>query len=125
MGASFGKRLRYARNRTGLTQEALANKIGCSRALINHYENDRKQPRLKNLKLLASALDLPQDFFTDDEIRIFSVQESELVSTAINSKDHTAYAIAIGEAIDAGITPEELRELIGFIIRAKQKARGS
>ena len=125
MEASFGKRLRYARERSGFTQEHLAEKIGCSRALINHYENDRKQPRLKNLKLIAEILDRPQEFFLDDRIKIYSEHEIEQAAKAINSENYMDYNIVISEAVEAEVTPEELRQFINILKNAKQKARGS
>ncbi len=125
LGESFGKRLLYARENIGFTQEELANKIGCSRSLINHYENDRKQPRLKNLKLIAEILDRPQEFFLDDRIKIYSEHEIEQAAKAINSENYMDYNIVISEAVEAEVTPEELRQFINILKNAKQKARGS
>jgi len=125
MENSFGTRLRFARHQANLTQDELARKIGCSPALINHYEVGRKKPRLKNLKLLAETLDRPQDFFLDERIRIYSEQEIEFAARATNSENYMDYSIVIGEAVDAEVTPEELRQFIRILKEAKQKARDS
>ncbi|WP_442891510.1 helix-turn-helix transcriptional regulator [Dendrosporobacter sp. 1207_IL3150] len=68
----LGEKLRYARQQLGYTQEELAEKLGFSRSLINHYELGRKYPRLKKLQLLANILGRPQDFFLDDRITVLS-----------------------------------------------------
>jgi transcriptional regulator with XRE-family HTH domain len=47
--------LRAARTRGGLTQAALAERVGTSQATISAYENGRKQPSVETLARLLAA----------------------------------------------------------------------
>lgn len=52
----FPMRLRQIRERSGLTQEALAKKAGVSRAYLSRLEMGRHDPPLSRLRKLAKAL---------------------------------------------------------------------
>ena len=56
---TFGENLRDARNRAGLSQQALALGSGMDRATISIYENGGRQPRLDTILKLARALENP------------------------------------------------------------------
>ena len=47
--------IRDARSRAGLTQEALAERVGTSQATLSAYENGRKQPSVDTFDRLLSA----------------------------------------------------------------------
>jgi DNA-binding XRE family transcriptional regulator len=53
------RRLREARERVGLTQAQLAEKIGASRASVNGWENNTFRPR--NIGAICAALELDSD----------------------------------------------------------------
>jgi transcriptional regulator with XRE-family HTH domain len=52
----FGMRLKELREQKGLTQEALAEKIGVSRGYLSRLEMGRHDPSLSLLRRLARAL---------------------------------------------------------------------
>ncbi|HTK89509.1 MAG TPA: helix-turn-helix transcriptional regulator [Verrucomicrobiae bacterium] len=52
----FAVRLRTIRTRRGMTQEALATKVGVSRAYLARLEMGRHDPPLSRLRKLAKAL---------------------------------------------------------------------
>ena len=54
--ATFGDRLAAAREEAGLTQEALASKLGVKTATLAAWENDLKEPRANRLQMLAGML---------------------------------------------------------------------
>lgn len=54
--ATFGDRLAGARDAAGLTQEALAAKIGVKPSVISGWENDIKEPRANRLQMLSGIL---------------------------------------------------------------------
>lgn len=51
-----GRTIRVARHRAGLTQAALANRVGTSQATISAYENGSKQPSVATFSRLLAAL---------------------------------------------------------------------
>src|SRR5579864_2877499 len=67
LGASFGELLRQFRQRTGLTQEELAERANVSARAISDLERGAKQvPHRTTVALLASALDLS----AEEEVRL-------------------------------------------------------
>lgn len=52
-------RIREGRERAGLTQEALAEKLGITRAWLSQLENHHKEPSIKLLQQIATVLNIP------------------------------------------------------------------
>ena len=71
---SFAHRLRWARERAGLTQLELGVRAGLEPKVaaprINQYENGVHEPKLETAQGLADALGIPPAFLytTDDEL---------------------------------------------------------
>lgn len=68
----FGRRLRQARERAGLSQERMAVVAGIDEfvasARISQYETGKHQPRYEIAVRLAAVLDVPVGYlFTDDD----------------------------------------------------------
>jgi transcriptional regulator with XRE-family HTH domain len=57
--ARFGANLRWARERAGVSQEALANDAHVDRAAISVFERGKRNPNLRTLLRLARSLELP------------------------------------------------------------------
>ena len=55
----FAVRLRMLRMKKGLTQDALAKKVGVTRAYLARLEMGRHDPPLSRLRKLAKALGVP------------------------------------------------------------------
>ena len=56
MSMRLGRRIRAARDERGLTQEAVAGKVGISRGYLARVETGRHEPSLSMLAKLAKAL---------------------------------------------------------------------
>lgn len=88
MKESIGSKLKTLRKSQKLTQQAVADKIGITRATISNYEISRRTPHLKDLQKLAEFYGVGLDYFgvsTVDETlellgRAKEVFESENVS---------------------------------------------
>lgn len=52
-----GERIKAARKSVGMTQAALAEKLGISYVGVSQWENDIRNPKLSTLKRIADALD--------------------------------------------------------------------
>ena len=57
----IGNNIKILRKKAGLTQGALADKMGIKRSLIGAYEEGRAEPRINNLIKLAEVFNLPID----------------------------------------------------------------
>lgn len=55
---NIGDRIKEARKTAGLTQTQLAEKIGVATITIRQYELGKRQPRIEQLRKIASALGL-------------------------------------------------------------------
>lgn len=53
---STGERIKAARNKAGLKQSELAEKLGVAVITIGQYERGKRQPRLEQLRRIAIAL---------------------------------------------------------------------
>jgi len=61
---ALGSRVRAARRRVGLTQEALAARVGKTPESVSNIERGQQLPMLDTLAALAAALDVPlREFF--------------------------------------------------------------
>lgn len=61
-----GQHIKAARERAGITQVELGDKIGVSGVAIMRYEKDTRQPRLETLQRIAAALGVPvQELIAD------------------------------------------------------------
>ena len=62
-----GRRIRSLRNRSGMTQQQLADKAGIGRVTLVRIENGEQLPRFETLTTLARALQRPAaDLLMDD-----------------------------------------------------------
>jgi transcriptional regulator with XRE-family HTH domain len=62
---SIGRRIRWARKRAGLSQDALAAAIGTTRQVVIRWEKDRHLPNLESREKLAAATGQPAEFFAE------------------------------------------------------------
>jgi transcriptional regulator with XRE-family HTH domain len=57
-GASLGAAIKAARETKGLSQEALGERMGVSRAAVSQWEKDRSRPDTRKLSALAEFLEM-------------------------------------------------------------------
>ena len=72
---AVGQRIRYNRNKFGLTQEQLAEKIDVSVPHISRIENGTSQPSLQVLVDLCNALDITIDGLMQDSLAAARLQK--------------------------------------------------
>lgn len=63
-----GDQIKDLRTQSGLTQEDLAEKTGLSARTIQRIESGNAEPRVKTLKLIASALEVDFAVFESSEV---------------------------------------------------------
>lgn len=81
---TFGKNLLNARKKTGLSQEAVAEKLGVSRQTISKWETDETLPDIRQSKNLSVLYHLPLDALVD-----FDTEEKELERIIKNTSEET------------------------------------
>jgi transcriptional regulator with XRE-family HTH domain len=56
---TFGARIRFFRLKIGLSQEELAGRCNLDRAYVGGIERGERNPSLKNIAIIATALQVP------------------------------------------------------------------
>lgn len=94
MSVDFGEKLRKRRTEMGLTLEALADRIGTTKAYIWQLENKTPaRPSGELLLKIASVLDISAEFLIDDKISEPGAKHVEialargLANRGLNQKD--------------------------------------
>ena len=59
---TIGERIKISRDRAGITQVELGEKIGVSGVAIMRYEKNTRQPRLEQLQAIAAALNVSVNY---------------------------------------------------------------
>jgi transcriptional regulator with XRE-family HTH domain len=69
LAMDFGKRLAALRKQHSMTQQALADAVGCHVTMIRRYESNETQPTLEIIRNMARALSVSADalVFEKDE----------------------------------------------------------
>lgn len=65
------------RKALGMSQEALANKLGVSKVAVCWYENGERTPTMENFLKLSDILDLSLDELTGRELNVVASDEEE------------------------------------------------
>ena len=79
----IGNNIKILRKQAGLTQGALAEKMGIKRSLIGAYEEGRAEPRINNLIKLTEVFNIPIDTLVQQDL---SAPEQHAVSRATGSQ---------------------------------------
>lgn len=70
------EKISYCRKKAGLSQEALAEKLGVSRQAISKWETGEAAPEISKLVLIAKIFDVSTDWLlSEDEVESSSSQE--------------------------------------------------
>lgn len=63
MGLSMGEKIKDLREKSGMTQMELADKLGLSKSVISAYEKGIRNPSYKILPLLAQTFNVTELYF--------------------------------------------------------------
>jgi len=63
----LNEKIVYCRKRAGLSQEALAEKIGVSRQAVSKWETGDAEPEINKLKMLCTAFGVSADWLLSEE----------------------------------------------------------
>ena len=87
---NIADRIRYLRDKTGLTQTDLANKLGISRSAVNSWEMSLTYPSLANLVEMSKIFKVSLDYLVSAsdkmlvDISDLSAEEREVVLRLIS-----------------------------------------
>lgn len=64
---TIGEKIRQVRKGLGLTQEQLAKKCGVATITIRQYETGKREPRYEQIRIIARAMNIPENAFFSAE----------------------------------------------------------
>ena len=132
-----GVKLRFYRQRTGKTQEALAQELGIASAYLSNIENSKRTPSHKVMEAIAQSLfidikDLWEDDGTLPPIPITAAERGIVIEAGngagkircILPPTPEAYLFINGQIAERkNETDPRLRDLIGFWERAGEREK--
>ena len=80
----FGKRLKECREKAGLTQEALAEKVGCSPTYVSALERGAAFPRGDKLIVILNTLKVSADSVFCDVVDCSSGYKASILSDKLS-----------------------------------------
>jgi predicted transcriptional regulator len=95
---TFGRRLREARVKAGLSQSDLEEISGIPKARLSRYENGHVAPSIQTLERLAKALGVSQASLLDDERAVMEEFLAVLLQRGITIAS-SSEAVALGNAV--------------------------
>jgi transcriptional regulator with XRE-family HTH domain len=66
----LGQRIRHARERIGMSQEALADAVERDQKAVSEYENGKRKLPATELPTFASVLGIPVSYFFEGEFQV-------------------------------------------------------
>ena len=94
MGLSMGTKIKDLREKSGMTQTELANKLGLSKSVISAYEKGIRNPSFKILPLLAQTFNVTELYFFEQgkwqhepitiDITDLNVDQQRIVISLVN-----------------------------------------
>ncbi len=90
MISNISNRIRYLRDKMGMTQTDLANRLGISRNAVNLWESSLSSPSLANIVEMAKIFHVSADYLlmSDDRVLIditsLTNEQKEIVLKLVN-----------------------------------------
>ena len=96
----YGKKIRYYRLKQGKTIEDIAEAVGCTKAAISQYENDKRDPDFETSNKIASFLGVSWlDFITDSHNTLIYKHRGFRKKQSVNNHDIELLKIEIEELL--------------------------
>lgn len=111
----FGNKLKFLRERNGLTQEQLANKFNLLKSSISMYENNIRLPNVEVIKDFANYFNVSIDYLLDNE-------EKNKIDDEIKEQEALKRALQKSGFMEKNedLTDEELERLMKFVNANKE-----
>jgi len=65
--SEFKKMLKYLREREGMSQQELANKLGIAKSTVGMYESGRREPNFETMEAIADIFNVDMNFLHGDK----------------------------------------------------------
>ena len=114
-----GRKLKNLREKKGLLQKELGDKLNISASTIGMYEQDRRDPDFETLKKIANFFNVTTDYLLDNTNNTDMDEELKEKEALKKLLQKTGFM-----AGDEDLTDEELERLIEFVNANKKFITG-
>lgn len=83
----IGEKIKLLREKRGLTQEELAEKIGVSKSSISQWENGMKEPRMGMIQKVADLFGVTKSYIIENETQEYDPDALEILDMLENNYD--------------------------------------
>lgn len=119
---TLGEKVRFVREKAGLTTEEFARRLEVSQSYISHVEHNRRLLGRDRIVALAKSFGIPVEFFLREDIcRLDQLNSSSSLQALLADSRYVNYLVVLDKAVKADISPEELERAIEFIRNYKQE----
>lgn len=114
-----GRKLKNLREKKGLLQKELGDKLNISASTIGMYEQDRRDPDFETLKKIANFFNVTTDYLLDNTNNTDMDEELKEKEALKKLLQKTGFM-----AGDEDLTDEELEKLMKFVNANKEFLKG-
>ena len=111
----IGRKLQLAREEASLSQEQLANMLGCAQSTLSNYEKGKRRLYLTQLENIAELLEKPIEYFMESSS---SSSESSAVNSISRALDDEPELLQIINTLYT-LPKERRRSVMDYIIWQK------
>jgi transcriptional regulator with XRE-family HTH domain len=120
----LGRKLRVARTEAGLSQQALAERLGITFQQVQKYEKGANRIAASRLVSIAAAVDRPISYFLDDAKDTAAASRPPRGAESAGSAEHMSMA-ALFAAIDNSRVRRRVIELLRTIAESGEVRRAA
>lgn len=123
----FPNIFKHIREKSGLTQQQLADKLGISRSAVGMYEKGEREPNFETLKLIADTFNVDMNYLLGKkpstevipDTYYFNPETSKIAQEIYDNKE---LSLLFDAARDAD--PEDLQTVHSMLMALKRKEKG-
>lgn len=123
----FPNIFRHIREKSGLTQQQLADKLGISRSAVGMYEKGEREPNFETLELIADTFNVDMNYLLGKkpstevipDTYYFNPETSKIAQEIYDNKE---LSLLFDAARDAD--PEDLQTVHSMLMALKRKENG-
>lgn len=123
----FPNIFKHIREKSGLTQQQLADKLGISRSTVGMYEKGEREPNFETLELIADTFNVDMNYLLGKkpstevipDTYYFNPETSKIAQEIYDNKE---LSLLFDAARDAD--PEDLQTVHSMLMALKRKEKG-
>ena len=117
----FSEKVKALRQKSGMSQQTLANLCGVTQGSVSHWEKGRAFPETQVAQKLCSIFNVPLSELLDEEDSRGHIQESFVVDTSGSMSARSSSNIPTGEEAKQGMIAALEKEMAKYLVSQVDK----